>query len=215
MELKQIYEYRFKGIEQKRRIECWQCIAQWIMIQMEYPQKMLEVGAGRCEFINHCGAKERWALDSEPGTKRYASDEVAVVIGKLQEADLRHEYFDAIFMSNFLEHLNSPEEANEILGICFSLLKWGGRIGILGPNFKYAYREYFDCADHVLPFTHIGVGEHLAGLGFNNIKMIPKFLPFSFRSALPSYPVFVKLFLKLPLAWGILGKQFFITARKG
>ncbi len=31
--------------------------------------KILKVGLGRSEFINHCGAKERWALDFDPGTK--------------------------------------------------------------------------------------------------------------------------------------------------
>lgn len=126
MELKQIYNYRFNGIEQKRRIACWQHIARWIMMQMEYPQKVLEVGAGRCEFINQCGAKERWALDSDPNIRPYAADDVKVIIGKLQEADFGHEYFDAIFMSNFLEHLSSPEEVNQILTICFSRLKRGG-----------------------------------------------------------------------------------------
>ena len=91
----------------------------------------------------------------------------------------------------------------------------GGGIGILGPNFKYAYRDYYDCADHVLPLTHLSVGEHLAGVGFNNINLIPKVLPFSFRSSIPSYPILVKWYLSLPLAWKIMGKQFFVKGKIG
>ena len=215
MYLERIYRHRFRGIDQERRVVVWRHISRWVVRQLDFPQKILEVGAGRCEFINQCGAEEKWALDFAPGTRQYAALDVEVITGRLQEIDFGNEYFDAIFMSNFLEHLSTPEEVNQILTICFSRLKKGGSIGILGPNFKYAFRDYFDCADHVLPLTHIGVSEHLAEIGFNDIKLIPRFLPYSFRSALPSYPVLVKWYLSFPPVWRIVGKQFFITARKG
>ncbi len=48
------------------------------------------------------------------------------MISKLQEFAFGVEYFDAIFMSNFLEHLSSPDELNQILTICFSRLKREG-----------------------------------------------------------------------------------------
>lgn len=51
MDLKKIYECRFQGIEQERRLAVWQHISNWVMNQLGNPQKILEVGAGRCEFI--------------------------------------------------------------------------------------------------------------------------------------------------------------------
>jgi len=214
MDLEKIYECRFHGIEQERRLAVWRHISNWVMNQLGNPLEILEVGAGRCEFINQCGAKEKWALDFDPGTIQYAVDDVKIITGKLQEIDFGDKYFDAIFMSNFLEHLSSPEEVNQILTICFSRLKCGGVIGILGPNFKYAYRDYYDCADHILPLTHLSVGEHLAGVGFDNVKLFPKVLPFSFRSSIPSYSILVKWYLSFPLVWKIMGKQFFIKGNK-
>jgi hypothetical protein len=42
--------------------------------------------------------------------------------------------------------------------------------------------------------------------------MIPRFLPFSTKSALPSWPSLVRLYLRVPLAHRLLGKQMFVVA---
>jgi len=39
-------------------------------------------------------------------------------------------------------------------------------------------------------------------------------LPYTTQGALPTHPLLVKAYLKLPLVWPLLGKQFFIVARK-
>jgi hypothetical protein len=90
----------------------------------------------------------------------------------------------------------------------------GGRIAILGPNFKYCGREYFDCADHVLALSHVSVAEHLYAAGFSIEEVIPRFLPFSFRSILPVSPLFTRAYLRTRPAWRILGKQFLVIASK-
>ena len=41
----------------------------------------------------------------------------------------------------------------------------GGTLAVLGPNFRYCHREYFDCADHNLALTHVAVAEHLHAPG--------------------------------------------------
>lgn len=214
IDLGKIYEFRFQGIDQERRVAAWRYISSWIMKQLEQPCKVLEVGSGRCEFINQCGAEERYAVDFDSRTKIYAASGVEVLIGKLQDIDFGNRLFDAIFMSNLLEHLGSPNEVQEVFEKSFSLLNRGGKIGVLGPNFKYAYREYFDCFDHILPLTHLSVGEGLVAAGFENVRLLPKVLPFSFRSSLPTHPVLVKWYLSFPFAWKIIGKQFFIKAEK-
>ncbi len=214
MDLERIYRYRFIGIDQKRRIAVWHHITNWVMNRLGHPEKMLEVGAGRCEFINQCKAQEKWALDSNPIIRKYTAPDVIALIGKIQDINFENERFDAIFMSNFLEHLTSLGEIHEALEICFYLLKKGGRVGILGPNFKYAWRDYYNCVDHIMPLTHLTVAEYLVGIGFNDLKILPKFLPYSFRSNQLNHPYLVKIYLSLPLAWKIMGKQFFIIANK-
>jgi hypothetical protein len=44
--------------------------------------------------------------------------------------------------------------------------------------------------------------------------VIPRFLPYTTRSALPKGPGLVALYLKVPIAWRFLGKQFLVVARK-
>jgi hypothetical protein len=88
----------------------------------------------------------------------------------------------------------------------------GGRVAVLGPNFRYCAREYFDCADHTLALTHVSVEEHLYAAGFEIERVIPRFLPYSFRSRFPQSPALVRAYLNTPLAWRFLGKQFLVIA---
>ncbi|PIY59787.1 SAM-dependent methyltransferase, partial [Candidatus Woesearchaeota archaeon CG_4_10_14_0_8_um_filter_47_5] len=41
-----------------------------------------------------------------------------------------------------------------------------------------------------------------------------KFLPYSTKSRLPKWPLFVRIYLALPLLQDIFGKQMFIVAQK-
>jgi hypothetical protein len=86
----------------------------------------------------------------------------------------------------------------------------------MGPNFKYASREYFDFADHTVILTELGLAEHLYGAGFQVREIHPRFLPLSFRGRglLPVSKLTVGLYLKNPFAWKILGKQFLLVGEK-
>ena len=84
----------------------------------------------------------------------------------------------------------------------------GGRIAIMGPNYRYCAREYWDCADHYVALTHVAIAEHLYAAGFE---------PSSVISALPALllprPAAAvagadAAYLRMPLAWELLGKQF-------
>lgn len=117
-------------------------------------------------------------------------------------------------MSNFLEHLGSQQQVADFLGKMHGPLKPGGRIAIPGPNFKYVFKNYFDFADHTVVHTEEAVAEHLVGAGFTLERVLPRFLPFSFKGRMPVSPWLVRTFLRTPLAWRFLGKQFRVIARK-
>ena len=89
-----------------------------------------------------------------------------------------------------------------------------GRIAIMGPNYRYCSKEYWDCADHYVALTHVAIDEHLYAAGFEPERTIPRYLPYSFRGILPPSPQLTKLYLKTPPAWRILGKQFLVIGRK-
>jgi hypothetical protein len=83
----------------------------------------------------------------------------------------------------------------------------------MGPNIRYAYAEYWDFYDHYLPLSHLSLEEGLVQAGFDIERVIPRFLPYSTRSALPKATFFVRAYLAFPLAWRFLGKQFLCVAR--
>lgn len=93
-------------------------------------------------------------------------------------------------------------------------LREGGRIAVMGPNFKYCQKEYFDFADHKMILTHFSLEEHIYSAGFNILKEVPRFLPVSFRGRLPINKLIVRTYLSIPLLWKLFGKQFLIIAEK-
>ena len=93
-----------------------------------------------------------------------------------------------MFASNLLEHFHSPEEVAAFLDRMRATLAPGGVLALMGPNFKYCARDYFDCADHLLALTHVSVQELLFASGYAVREVVPRFLPFSFRSRLPRRP---------------------------
>ncbi|HAZ14440.1 MAG: methyltransferase type 11 [Bdellovibrionales bacterium GWA2_49_15] len=214
MNYEKIYQYRFQNIDQAAREKVWVKIAQFLHRFMGQPQIVLDPAAGRCEFLNHVPAKEKWGVDLNDFINRYKGPEVKTKVGDFFTVDLPQNYFDAIFMSNFLEHLAGPEQVATLFRRVNQLLKPGGVVCIMGPNFKYCAKEYYDCADHLLPLTHLSVEELLYSESFVIDQSHPKFLPFSFRGILPPSPLLTEIYLSCPPAWRILGKQFLISARR-
>ena len=173
---------------------------------------MLDPAAGRGEFINAIPATERWVIDAVEYEQAALDDGVKVLIGDARTVQLPEAYFDGVFISNLLEHFVSQEDIGAFLVRLRRAMAVGGSIAVLGPNFRYCAREYFDCADHTLALTHRSVEEHLYAAGFEIERVIPRYLPYSFRSRFPQAPGLVRAYLDTPLAWRLLGKQFLVIA---
>jgi hypothetical protein len=218
MNYDRIYQHRFKGIDKVAKQAVWNEISRWIYEQMGRPERVLDPAAGEMEFLKNIPAPEKWGVDlQEPASSQLSAlsnDGIRFIHGNIFDVDLPLDYFEGIFVSNFLEHLRSPEEINALLTRLHASLQKGGLIAIMGPNFKYCSADYYDCADHRLALTHISVEEFLFASEFQIEKTFARFLPYSFRSRLPASPLLVKLYLGFPLAWKFLGKQFLILARK-
>ena len=210
-----IYRRRFQDSILARRTAVWKILCtDWFSNFVAPTDRVLELGAGYCEFINQIAAREKTAVDINPDTRRYAASDVVVV--EADAADLptvlpAHS-FEVAFMSNFLEHCRSRDHLLAILRSLKEVLVPGGRILILGPNFRFSYRDYFDFFDHHLALTDRSVAEALEIAGFHVRIALPRTLPFSFQSGLPSYPWLVRGYLRFPFLRRIFGKQFFIVA---
>jgi SAM-dependent methyltransferase len=216
LNVESLYENRFGGSKLKGRKTLWQVLCQnFFQNYIPKDSAVLDIGAGYCEFINNIDCAKKYAIDLNKNTVQFADPNVKVFICPSENmSPISDESIDIVFMSNFLEHLESRKQILQTLEEVRRVLKPAGSILILMPNIRYLYKEYWDFLDHHIPLSDKSVTEALSMTGFGVIKSIPKFLPYTTKSKLPQSSFFVRLYLKIPLAWKIFGKQTFIIARK-
>lgn len=214
MNYERLYHYRFREIDQDGRIAVWREISPHVHELMGRPRKLLDPAAGRGEFIGASPAEETWAVDEVSYPEAEHKPETKIVTAPIMEAELPQGHFDGVYVSNFLEHLPDQEAISAFLERMRETMEPGGRIAIMGPNYRYCAKEYWDCADHYVALTHVAIGEHLYAAGFEPERIIPRYLPYSFRGILPPSPALTRLYLRTPPAWRLLGKQFLVIGRK-
>src|SRR4051812_30894973 len=84
MNFERIYNYRFQGIDAKKKKIVWNEISRFISDIAKKPHVILDPAAGQCEFINAIPGKEKWAVDmNEVFIKKHVASEIKVVIGNI------------------------------------------------------------------------------------------------------------------------------------
>ena len=213
LNLAKVYEFRFAGLSQVKKDATWALVTRWIESKLGNPRSVLDPAAGRGEFIISSRAPERWACDLSDQRTSWPTG-ITTRFGDIYKVDLPEKHFDLIFVSNFLEHLATPDDIFQYLLQLRKSLKPDGKLAIMGPNFRFSANEYYDFADHLLPLSDRTVEEHLAAVDMKCERIIPRFLPLAFRSQRFSHPLLVKLYLAVPFFWRFYGKQFFIVATR-
>ncbi len=210
-----VYSRRFAGIE-PRRAEVWRSLARHYFHRWVNPaDTVLDVGAGYCEFINSISAAHKYALDSNPDTRDKAAPGVTVLCqDATQPWTLPSESVDVVFSSNFFEHLPAKQDFAHCLAEAYRVLRPGGLLIALGPNIRFCFDVYWDFVDHHLPLSDRSVVEAMEIAGFRRELVLPRFLPFTMSDRVPYRAFLVRLYLLLPLAQRLWGKQFLVIARK-
>lgn len=213
--LETIYANRFAGSE-ARRDQVWQVLTRDFFQRWVRPDAaLLDLGAGYCEFVNNIRAGRKYALDLNPACAEKAASGVVVLSQDVTIPwALPSDSLDVIFTSNFFEHLPTKADFQHCLNEVRRVLRSGGLLLALGPNIRFAYDVYWDFFDHHLPLSDRSVVEALEMVGFRPEKVVDRFLPFTMKGKLPPSALLVRAYLKLPFAWPLFGKQFFIVARK-
>lgn len=214
--LQRIYEARFSstGVEKRRRV--WQVLCESYFNELVPPDAaVLDVGCGYGEFINNIRAAKKYAIDLNPDSEARLKPGIEFHrVAGTQLDVFPANSIDVAFTSNFLEHLKDKAECDQVLKGILGRLKPGGRFIILGPNIRYAYKEYWDYYDHYLPLSHLSLAEGLMINGFDIEKVVDRFLPYTMNNSTPTHPLIMKLYLAMPWAWKIMGKQFLVVGRK-
>lgn len=171
---------------------------------------VLDLGSGYGNFINHVVARRRIALDAWPDFARHLSPGVEAIVGPVTDLDfLVDGSVDFAFASNLFEHI--PQEA--FAGVLDGLrakLSPSGTLNILQPNYRYAFREYFDDYTHVAIYSHVSLVDFLTANGYEVTLTVPRFLPLTVKSRMPVSPWLIAAYLASPIK--PLGKQMFIRA---
>ena len=215
-DLADLYRIRFHEEFLPRKIDIWKVLCKdFFQKFVGREDVVIDVACGYGEFINNIQAGTKIGLDLNPDSRKHLSPEVEfhpISVGALDT--IGEARANVLFTSNFLEHLPDKTALNSFLDQVLSVLKPGGRYLILGPNLRYLPGEYWDFYDHHLGLTHLSLCEALELKGFRIEKCLDKFLPYTTQGSLPTHPLLVKLYLKVPFVWKFLGKQFFIIASK-
>jgi SAM-dependent methyltransferase len=213
-ELASLYRDRFDSA-QAYRDRVWRVlVADFFQALIPEQASVLDLGCGYGQFINHVQARQKFGMDLNPATASHLAPEVRFLRQDCSVTwELPDHSLDAVFTSNFLEHLPDKTALQATLVQAGRCLKPTGCLIALGPNIKYLPGLYWDFWDHHVALTENALREALVVSGFKVTHCRPKFLPYTMAQG-PQYPLlFLRLYLRLPLAWRLLGKQFLVIAQ--
>ena len=142
---------------------------------------VLDVGCGRGEFLRgfkHVGLLPR-GLDIIHFPEKYLEDfEVQIANFEQERFPFADESFDVIFSKSVIEHLHSPEN---FMNECRRVLKPGGRIIIMTPDWQSHRYVFYGDHTHVQPYIKAGLARALEMYGFKSAQ--------------------AELFYQLPVVW--------------
>ncbi|MDB5697615.1 MAG: Ubiquinone/menaquinone biosynthesis C-methyltransferase UbiE [Alphaproteobacteria bacterium] len=215
-DLRTLYDLRFAATGLAKRHAVWRVLCKHFFSKLVPANStILDVACGYGEFINNIRARKKYAIDLNEDSPSHLDPDVNFYHTSATDLSaLPRDEIDVAFTSNFLEHFHSKDELDLFLRELHMLLKPGGRFIIMGPNIRYAYREYWDYYDHHLPLSHLSLVEALALAGFEAEKVIDRFLPYTMKNGAPTGSFVIRAYLKLSPAWRLFGKQFLVVARK-
>ena len=160
---------------------------------MKKGEKFLEPACGRGEFLSEF---KKLGLDCYGIDLSEHAGTMCLDIEVKKKVDLENDkwpypdnYFDIIYNKSIMEHLRNPDK---FLAEAKRVLKPGGKILCLIPDWESNYKTYFDDFTHRSPFTSVSLTDILKMSDFNKIKVF-KFrqLPIVWR-----YP-FINIFCSL------------------
>lgn len=181
------------------RVKVWKAITEYLQPYVGLNKTVLDLGSGYGDFINLIKAKKKFALDLSPAVKDHINKDVTFINKPSTSLeDIPTNSLDVVFSSNLMEHLDRDQLDKTMKGVK-RCIKKGGKLILIGPNFRYAYKSYFDDYTHKTIFTHVSLADAMYEYGFKQVKVVPKFLPLTLKSKLPKSYLLTKLYLHSPV----------------
>jgi SAM-dependent methyltransferase len=214
--LQRLYRHRFDEGSREAKQRIWKVLVEKFFQKWVAPSAVaLDLGCGFGEFLNHLRCARRVGIDVHPEAAKGLEPGIEYHAGDVRNLSMLPEgSVDVVFTSNVMEHLPSKDDVARMVREARRVLKPGGQFIALGPNLRFLAGEYWDFWDHLTPITDRSLVELLGSLGFTVVEQRARFLPYTTRSRLPQSPWLVRLYLRLPFVWPLLGRQFLVRAVK-
>jgi ubiquinone/menaquinone biosynthesis C-methylase UbiE len=199
-----------------RRGEVWRHVTAHLQQWIGPGSRVLELGAGWCDFANQLAASGRAdevvALDADATVERAAGPGVTPVVGDCTDLSrFEDARFDVVFASNLVEHLDRAA-AERLVDESRRVLRPGGRLLLLQPNFRLAPGRYFDDYTHVSIWTDQSLGDFLRSRGWALEAVRARFLPLTLKSRGACLTFLVPWYLRSPVK--PLAGQMLVVARR-
>lgn len=216
MEAEEVDREGIVDVNQERRAALWAVLCRAVLQRYVEPtDTVIDLGAGGCEFINAIRCEHKVAIDANPALRQHAAEGVNTVVGDVCTvlSKVAGATVNVAFCSNFFARLRDKDSLMKTLGEIQRVLVPEGRLIVIQPNIRYAYKEYWDFLDHHVALSHHSFSEALQLSGFRVDAVKPRFLPCTTTSRLPQAAWRFRLYLALPPAQWLFGKQMLVVAR--
>ena len=211
--LPELYDARFDEREVSAKDAVWREIVRFLTRYMDPHAPVMDLACDRGHFIRQATASERWATDIRDMRSALPDDIRFVQSSGLDlAAVVPNGYFGTVFMSNYLEHLESSDAVIDQLRVARQLLRPGGRVIVLQPNIRLVGPRYWDFIDHKVALTERSLLEAAELAELRTVDLITRFLPYSTKGRLPADPRLVRAYLAFPPAWRLMGRQTLLVA---
>lgn len=146
---------------------------------------LLEPGVGMGDHLRlfrDVGFKVR-GLDISPKSKDASPDlDIDIMDADSTVWPYKDNQFDVIYSKSFIEHLVDPVS---FLNESFRVLKPGGVIVTLTPDWVSGYKKFYDDYTHKTPFTVVSLRNIQLSVGFEDVQAYPfRQLPFTWTNPL-------------------------------
>ncbi len=207
--------YKSRYVWNKDRAVVWKEIVRYLDWYIPKDGTVLDIGAGYCDFINNVEAKNRIALDYSPDLSMYAKEGITQINSSVTDmSKVLSSTVDVVFASNLFEHL-TDSELETTMGEVKRVLKKGGRLILMQPNYRLAYKTYFDDHTHKKVFSDTSLETFLLSFDMEIELKKAKFLPFSLKSRpsiIPVFPLLIRAYINSPLK-PFAGQMLFVAKK--